>query len=71
MSGPSGLSSAGAPDFRRRAVVLRRAEDNEVRNLRLPTLLGRWSDRVGGIGRGCTKGPVKKMSISNENDQVS
>lgn len=44
---------------------------DSLAKLRLPTLLGRWSDRVGGIGRGYTKGPVKEMNISNENDQVS
>ena len=33
-------------------------ETFSLEEIRLPTLLGRWSDRVDGIGRGYTKGPV-------------
>lgn len=65
MSGPSDLSSAGAANFRRRALALRRTK-REAFSLKigLPTLLGRWSDRVDGIDRGYTKGPALVFILS-------
>lgn len=50
----------GAPTRLSRDEELRTFSLNEMNGL--PTLLSWWSDRVDGIGRGCTKGPVTVLT---------